>query len=208
MTTYDPTVQQAVEQAKLDAEMAQLMQNRPQYTQAVPGTNSQIESGNTRAVISSAAEIPMWNRETGEQSVVIFDALRARMRQKFATDHPNPRYANSRVYTLHPHGCECGEPSCEPAPAVTRGDMSCPLSIHNGDRAEAESLGYGDVFCRKPAYFKSSLAVERHVEKSHPEYFRNRKRAEEDREKRADRELQRMILDQLADKPRGRKAAE
>ena len=203
----DPMVQKAIDDARIAAEMETLLANRPQYTQAVPGTDRSLEPGSTRALTSTAAEIKVWNRETGEESLIIFDAIRAQVKKVFPQDHPNPRFAGRKVWTMHPHDCVCGDPSCDPAPQVRRGEMACPLSMFNKDRSEAEKLGYGEVFCRKPAYFKSSLAVERHVEKSHPEYFRIRKRAEEEREKEADRALQRAILEQLGT-PRGRKAAE
>ena len=53
--TLDPTIQRAIDDADLDAEMETLLQNRPSYNQAVPGTNGEIEPGKTRAITSTAA---------------------------------------------------------------------------------------------------------------------------------------------------------
>jgi hypothetical protein len=193
----DPSVLRAVDDAMLDAEMAELMQNRPSFSRAVPGTNPDIESGNTRAVVSTAAEIPVWNRETGEQSIVIFDALRARMRQKFPADYSNPAYRGKQVYTMHPSGCVCGRPSCEPAPEPFRGSLACPLSPLHHDRAEVEALGYGGRLCAKPAYFQTDLDVDLHVEKSHKRFFEVRKRARDERERREAIDRQNQLTEAL-----------
>ena len=192
--TTDASVQRAIDDANLDAEMQELLRNKPSYSEAVPGTNADLESGRSRAVVSTAAEIPMWNRETGEQSIVIFDALRARMRQRFSADHPNPAFRNQRVYTLHAHGCSCGQPGCEPAPAVVRGNLACPLSLAHPDRSEVEEMGLGSNICAKPAYFMSEMDVDLHVEKSHPRFWQRRERARVERERREDRERMNAMM--------------
>lgn len=204
--TMDPTIQRTIEQVHIDSEMEALLASRPGFAQPSPIGDSGIEGG-TRALTSTASEIEVWNRETGEPSTVIFDALRARMNQRFPADHPNVLFRRQRVYTLHPTGCECGRPDCEPAPPVVRGNLPCPLSPVNKDRAEVEALGYGHIVCPKPAYFATEYDVELHVEKSHPRYFaqRERKRERDEREQaKQDNAELRAALAQTATGRRGK----
>lgn len=186
MTNYDPTVQRVIDQVAAENEMEYMLKNRREYAVMEPVGDSGLE-GLTRAVTSTASEVPMWNRETGEQSMVIFDAVRARANQRFPLDHPNKKFAGQKVYTIHEPGCKCGLDSCEPAPRPVRGKLACPLSPLHDDRGEVEGLGFGHIICPKPAYFATEEDVNLHVEKSHPRFHRIRERARE----RAEREEQR-----------------
>lgn len=184
MTTE--TLERISEDAGIQAEIEALTRNHPQFTEALPGVNSDLESGSARALVSTASEIPVWNRETGERSIIIFDSLNARLRQRFPDDHPNAKFRGTRVYTLLE-----GE-----APKAKRGKLACPLSIH-GDRQDAEELGYGALICPKPAYFKNQLDVDLHTEKSHRRFWAARNDLRWRREQKESADRQNAILEAL-----------
>lgn len=187
--TTDTTVRKAVSDALLEQEMEELLANRPQYTEYVHGTNSDIELTQGRALTSTAAELTIYNRESGEPSQVNFDALKARMRQRFPVDYANPQYAGQRVYEM-----EQGN-----VPSPLRGNLACPLS-YGGPDAEALEMGFGTGTrgCRKPAYFLTPLDVDDHVRKNHKRFYELRKQLREEKQKEADRDLQRQMLTAIA----------
>ena len=194
MTTLDPTIAKTLTDAELELEMETLMANRPEYRVAVPGTEDAIENMKARALTSTAAELTIYNRETGEPSQVIFDALKARMKQTFPLDHTNPAFAGKRVYSLRK----------EEVPDVIRGDLSCPLN-YASPAPEALALGFGRGArsCKKPAYFLTEYDVELHVEKNHKRYFELREQQKEQEEKDIDRDLQRQTLAAMQAMARG-----
>lgn len=184
--TTDPAIAKAISDAEIELEMERLMKNRPTYTEAVGGTNELVEEGRTRAVISTAAEITVWNVETGEPSTIIFDSLKARTKQRFPDDHPNPEFAGKRVYTMNK----------AEAPEPRRGNLACPLYAANPSE-EAKRLGFGDKGCRKPPYFFSEYDVELHVEKNHKRFYEVRKRSIEERRRQEDLERNRQLTEAL-----------
>lgn len=187
--TTDTTVRQAVSDARLEQEMEELLANRPQYTEYVHGTNSEIEVTQGRALTSTAAELTIYNRESGEPSQVNFDAIKARMRQRFPADYVNPQFAGQRVYEMEKAN----------VPTPLRGKLACPLS-YGGPDPEALEMGFGTGTrgCRKPAYFLTPLDVDDHVRKNHKRFYELRKQLREDKQKEADRDLQRQMLTAIA----------
>lgn len=183
--TLEAVVQKTVNDIDVEDEVERLLANAPQYRAAVHETESSVESNKVRAVTSTAAEITIYNVETGEPSQVIYDALKARMRQRFPDDHSNPDFANKRVYTLHR----------EDAPAPIRGEMACPLYYKN-PTPEAVALGFGigGRACSKPPYFLTEYDIELHVEKNHKRYHELKQRADADKERREYMDLQRQTL--------------
>lgn len=203
--TTDASIARAVNEAAQDAEMDELLANRPQWQQPVRSDESNdLEPNRTRALTSTASEIHVWNRETGVASIVIFDAIKARMRQRFPADHPNPAMRGAKVYTLHPAECDCGEAYCDPAPMAYRGTIPCTLSMDNPDRqAQVVTLGYGapEYICTKPPIFTSTIVRDRHVRKSHKEFWEATERFRQDSrdaEDRAERAAMRQALTVLA----------
>ena len=175
----DASVQQAITDAEMEAEIERLLKNRPMYAGVVPGTEKQVEEGQARAITSTAAELTLYNVETGEPSQVIFDALKARAKQRFPADHPNPRFAGKRVYTLLQ----------EEAPQAVRGNLSCPL-YYAKPSPDAIELGFGGKLCKKPPYFFTDYDVELHVEKNHARYAELKRRRKEERERQETRDQQ------------------
>jgi hypothetical protein len=181
MTT--DTIERIAEEAELLAELEELRANKPEYFAPSDETDPILESGKRRAIISTAVEIPLWNVETGEKSMCIFDALGARLGQRFPPDHPNKKFANKRVYTRFE----------KDAPKPARGTLPCPLSA-DSDRAEVTALGFGHIYCPKPACFFTSLDVDLHVEKSHKRFYRIRNEERARRERQEDRDRQDALL--------------
>lgn len=197
----DPTVQDEIDEAEFEAEMEELFTERPMYRGQGGRTNPEVESTRARGIESTAAEIEMWNRETGVMSLVLFDAIKARRRQRFPEDYPDPRFAGQRVFTLHRHGCDCGKQNCDPAPEVLAGTLACPLSRFASaeQQAEVKAIGFGGrITCGKPAYFLNDYDVDLHVEKAHPRYYTLRERYREREERQRDREEQRALRQSLA----------
>lgn len=191
MTTdvADPTIRKAVSDAVLEQEMDELLANRPEYREYVPGTEAALEPTRGRALTSTAAILTIYNRETGEPSQVVFDALKARMRQKFPEDYANPKFAGQRVYEL--------EKVNVPAPA--RGNLACPLSYASpSEEAKEMGFGTGTRGCRKPHYFQTPMDVDDHVRKNHKRFYELREKLREEHKRDEDRALQRQMLAAIA----------
>lgn len=187
--TTDATIQRVVADANLEQEMEQLLKDRPEYREYLPGTNSDVEATKGRALTSTAGILTIYNRETGEPSEVVFDALKARMRQKFPDDYANPAFAGQRVYEL--------EKDKVPTPA--RGELACPLSYASpSPEARALGFGIGTRGCRKPHYFLTPLDVDDHVRKNHKRFYELREKMRDDARRDEDRELQRQMLAAIA----------
>ena len=52
--TEDPTILKTIEEADIEMQLEEMMKNRPTYTEAIPGTNPELESGNVRGLTSTA----------------------------------------------------------------------------------------------------------------------------------------------------------
>lgn len=187
--TTDATIEATVNDVEFELEMEELLANRPQFRESVPGTEGSVEPLKSRSVTSTAAIRTIYNRETGESSEVSFDALRARMRQKFPEDYGNPRFAGQRVYDLNR----------ENVPQVTRGHLACPLRYDNPDEdAIALGFGVGTRVCKKPAYFLTEYDVEMHVEKNHKRFYELRERRREEAKQQEQMDLQRQMIQALS----------
>lgn len=78
-------------------------------------------------------------------------------------------------------------------PVLINGDLLCFLHPEHPDRAALDQLGLRGITCSKEG-LPSEYARERHMERKHPSAKRVIDRAEDDRRREEDREMQRAQL--------------
>ena len=124
---------------------------------------------------STAGRIAVWNRETGVQSLINSDQIKAVGQTRFPSGHP---MARERVYTTTP---------MEP---VAKGTHLCRLHPDHPDRARLDAMGLRGRVCRKQG-IPSEFDADMHLRLKHKNAFQIIKEDEVRQEREEYRQMQR-----------------
>jgi len=187
MSPDEAAVKAEFEQAVIEVAAEDLKSKVPtletveEFSQEVASAIQQTKGEGQLGLSSTANELTLWNRETGEPSQVLSDQLRLRLRQRFPAGHP---LQGERVYTHE---------KMEP---LRRGHELCLLHKDHPQRAEMDEVGFRNKFCRK-ANLISEYEVQQHLQRKHKKAWEAKREHKQEAERREQMDLMRQQTEAL-----------
>ena len=182
MSDKDQVIDAAFKDAEIALEVEEFRKGGPHQE------NVKIEMDDTTVtesnlLTSSAKGRPLWNRETGDMSMVLTDQAGLRLGQLFPMDHPTPEFRGQRVYTR------------TPMELVNPGKMLCRLHRDHPGRKVLDQWFKGQ-HCPK-SNMLTQLDVDDHFEHKHKGEFKVVQDNEEREHKAAMLEMQRLQMESM-----------
>ena len=162
MTAKNPVI----EKARVEA-LADELRRGKEYKEDVGTIARDIQFGEAPGegemhLTSTAELIPLYNRATGECSLVVADQIKQKVSTRFPADHPT--HAGQLVYT---------DAEMEP---LNPGQLTCVLHPTHEQRTHFDALGFAGIICAK-ANIVTDFEVEQHLKLKHKTVWQTNERA-------------------------------